>query len=139
MHAESKTKMYSNISKSEFASLQSIARARRFYCSKKSRLTGTVVVINKCDYIAEVERNYSNYYEKLQSDPSEEVKSRISDCMKKLSDQRSSICDKFDILPSEIRTPQFYILPKTHEEFDDNLPLGYPGRPIVSACNSCTE
>ena len=38
-----------------------------------------------------------------------------------------------------MRTPQFYILPKTHKEFDDSLPLGYPGRPIVSACNSSTD
>ena len=84
-------------------------------------------------YIAEVEcqLHNSNYYEKLQSDLSEELKSRLNDCMKKLSEQCSCICDIFDTFPSEIRTPQFYTLPKTHKEFDDNLPLGYPGRPIV--------
>ena len=59
--------------------------------------------------------------------------------MKQLSEQCSNICDKFDTFLSEIRTPQFYILPKTHKEFDDNLPLGYPGCPIVSACNSSTD
>ena len=140
LHAESKTKMFSNISKSEFASLQSLARDDSIVL-KKADKSGTIVVMNKCDYIAEVERQLhnSNYYEKLQSDPSEEVKSRISDCMKQLSEQCSNICDKFDTFPSEIRTPQFYILPKTHKEFDDNLPLGYPGRPIVSACNSSTD
>ena len=140
LHAESKTKMFSNISKSEFASLQSLARDDSIVL-KKADKSGTIVVMNKCDYIAEVERQLynSNYYEKLQSDPSEEVKSRISDCMKQLSEQCSNICDKFDTFPSEIRTPQFYILPKTHTEFDDNLPLGYPGRPIVSACNSSTD
>lgn len=140
LHAESKTKMYSNISKSEFASLQSLARDDSIIF-KKADKSGTVVVMNKCDYIAEVERQLhnSNYYEKLQSDPSEEVKSRITDCMEKLSEQCSSICDKFDTFPSEIRTPKFYILPKTHKEFDVNLPLGYPGRPIVSACNSSTD
>lgn len=140
LHTESKTKMYSNISKSEFASLQSLARDDSIVL-KKADKSGTIVVMNKSDYIAEVERQLhnSNYYEKLQSDPSEAVKSRISDCMKKLSEQCSSLCDKFDTFPSEIRTPQFYILPKTHKEFDINLPLGYPGRPIVSACNSSTD
>ena len=140
MHAESKTKMFSNISKSEFASLQSLARDDSIVL-KKADKSGTIVVMNKCDYIAEVERQLhnSNYYEKLQSDPSEEVKSRISDCMKQLSEQCSNICDKFDTFPSEIRTPQFYILPEMHKEFDNNLPLGYPGRPIVSACNSSTD
>ena len=34
--------------------------------------------MKKCDYIAEIERQFhnSNYYEKLESDPSEEVKSK---------------------------------------------------------------
>ena len=27
----------------------------------------------------------------------------------------------------------------SHKERDDNLPIGYPGRPIVSACNSSTD
>ena len=77
--------------------------------------------------------------EKLESDPSEEVKSRISDFIYKLSEQSPNISDVFDTFPSEMRTPQFYILPKTHEEFDDSLPLGYPGRPIIFACNSSTD
>ena len=31
------------------------------------------------------------------------------------------------------------ILPKIHKEYNETLPLGYTGRPIVSACNSCTD
>ena len=31
------------------------------------------------------------------------------------------------------------MLPKIHKEYDATLPVGYPGRPIVSACNSRTE
>ena len=46
---------------------------------------------------------------------------------------------KFDLFPTYIRNPQIYILPKTHKPFDASLPLGYPGRPIVSACSSNTE
>ena len=33
----------------------------------------------------------------------------------------------------------FYILPKIHKQPNEDLPLKYPGRPIVSACNSPTE
>ena len=67
------------------------------------------------------------------------ITSKISDCIEKLSEQSPNISDVFDTFPSEMRTPQFYILPKTHKEFDGSLPLGYPGRPIVSACNSSTD
>lgn len=56
-----------------------------------------------------------------------------------LSEKHPNISNLFDTFPSEIRTPQFYILPKTHKDFDETLPLGYPGRPIVSACNSSTD
>ena len=37
------------------------------------------------------------------------------------------------------RTPQFYVLPNIHKEHNETFPIGYPGRPIVSACNSYTE
>lgn len=138
--AEPKAKFHSNMSKSEFASLQSLARDSSIVI-KKADKSGTIVIMNKSDYIAEVERqlNNSEYYEKLDSDPSEEVKSRISDCIVKMSLESPNICDVFDTFPSEIRTPMFYILPKTHKDVDTNLPLGYPGRPIVSACSSSTD
>ena len=42
-------------------------------------------------------------------------------------------------IPNENRVPQFYVLPKTHKLYNPSLPLGYPGRPIVSACGSLTE
>ena len=113
MHAESKTKLHSNLSKSEFASLKYLARDNSIVL-KNADKSGTIVIMNKCDYIAEVERQLHNsdYYEKLESDPSEEVKSRISDCIEKLSEQSPNISDVFDTFPSEMRTPQFYILLK---------------------------
>ena len=140
LHNEHKSKRHSNISKSEFASLRSLARDDSIVL-KKADKSGTVVIMNKCDYIAEVERQLHNstYYEKLDSDPSTEVKSKIIDCIEDLSEETPFISDLFDVFPSEIRTPQFYILPKTHKERDDNLPIGSPGRPIVSACNSSTD
>ena len=44
-----------------------------------------------------------------------------------------------DLVNSNSRTPQFYVLPKIHKEHNETFPIGYPGRPIVSACNSRTE
>ena len=42
-------------------------------------------------------------------------------------------------MTSGARTPQFYVLPKIHKEHNGTFPIGYPGRPIVSACNTSTE
>ena len=93
---------------------------------KSTIKSGTIVIMNKSDYIAEVERQLHNsdYYEKLESDPSEEVKPRISDCIEKLSEQSPNISDVFDTFPSEMRTPQLYILTKTHKEFDEKFASG---------------
>ena len=44
-----------------------------------------------------------------------------------------------DLVTTDARTPQFYVLPKIHKEYDATLPISYPGRPTVSACNSRTE
>ena len=63
--AEPKIIKHSNISKSEFTSLQSLARDNSIVI-KKSDKSGTIVVMNKPDYIAKVERQLHNreYYEK---------------------------------------------------------------------------
>ena len=76
--------------------------------------------MKRCDYIAEVERQLHNsyYFEKLDSNLSEEVKSKIVNCVEELSEEISYISDLFDVFLFEI---------------------GYPGRPIVSACNSSTD
>ena len=62
------------ISKSEFTSLRSLSRDYSIVL-KKADKSGTIVITKKCDYISEEEGQLlnSNYYEKLESDPSEEV------------------------------------------------------------------
>ena len=119
LHSEPKCKRHSNISKSEFASLRNLARDDSIVL-KKADKSGTIVIMKKCDYEAEVERQLHNkkYYEKLDSDPSEEVKSKIVNCIEELSEETPYILDLFDVFPSEILSPQFYILPKTHKERD---------------------
>ena len=60
-------------------------------------------------------------------------------CVNKISETNSVVEREFDPIPDNVRVPQFYILPKTHKQYQENLPFGFPGRPIVLACNSYTE
>ena len=64
---------------------------------------------------------------------SDTVEKNVLNCTREISEQNESIYKEFDALPDSIRIPQFYILPKIHKSCDDALPIGYPGRPIVSA------
>ena len=97
--------------------------------------------MNKTDYVKEVERQLKNekYYTKIDHDPSNEVKQNILNCTDEILKKNSRVSEEFDIFPDTIHTPQFYVLPKIHKEFQETLPVGYPGRPIVSACNSYTD
>ena len=108
---------------------------------KKADKSSTVVIMNRQDYIAEVERqlNDKKYYVKLDESPYERFRQEIH---AKITTIQNSEClsnlGAVDI-PNENRIPQSYILPKIHKTYDPRLPLGYPGRPIVSACGSLTE
>ena len=107
MQAEPKIIKHSNIPKSEFTSLQSLARDNSIVI-KKSDKSGIIVAMKKSDYIAKLSVSciIVNIIKKLVSDPSKEVKSRISDCIQKLSAESPNICDAFDTFPPEIRTHQ---------------------------------
>ena len=134
------SKRYSNISKAELSSLRKLSRNESIVI-KKADKSNTIVIMNRCDYESEVLRQLNNqtYYEKVANDPSESIKQNISECIKELNNSNSSVTDQFDTFPTKMRTPVFYVLPKTHKTPDNSLPLHYPGRPIVSACNSPTE
>ncbi|XP_060559766.1 uncharacterized protein LOC132719850 [Ruditapes philippinarum] len=92
-------------------------------------------------YIDEVNRqlNDERYYKKVEKEQHNLTKLKIEECVNEIQENNVSITKQFDMFPSTIRTPQFYILPKTHKSYDEKLPLGYPGRLIVSACSSSTE
>ena len=107
---------------------------------KKADKSNSIVIMDREKYKQEIERQLKNttYYEQQDSNPEENIKSNILKCMEEIS-ERSNISDKLDTFPTKIRTPQFYVLPKTHKEINTSLPIGYPGRPIVSACSSPTE
>ena len=63
--------------------------------------------MNKEDYIKEVERhlNDESYYAKLSSNPSEEIKEKISKCINEIALHNCSVHDELDIFPNKIRTP----------------------------------
>ncbi|XP_053400774.1 uncharacterized protein LOC128557424 [Mercenaria mercenaria] len=128
-------KLYSNISKAELTALHKLASDSSIVI-KKADKSGSIVIMNKNDYKAEVKRQLDNsvYFEKLTEDPGEQVYQNIFKCV-----NNRDIEDEFDTFPDNILTAQFYILPKIHKEYDSKFPLRYPGRPIVAGCNSATE
>ena len=96
--------------------------------------------MNRTDYIEEVERQLKNekYYKHLNEDPSENIDKDIIRTLNYIA-QKEHREELYDLMNANVRVPQFYVLPKIHKEYDATLPLGYPDRPIVSACNSRTE
>ena len=87
------------------------------------------------DYIVKVMQHLDNreHYEKLNDDPTErytdEIKNFLMEMVRRCSiDKDTMSC----VMPNEVRTSRFYILPKIHKP-------GCPGRPIVSSCGAPTE
>ena len=140
LQASPKQTVYSNISKEEMNSLRSLSQDDSVVI-KKADKSNMIIIMNKTDYTKEVERQLTDekYYTELDENPSKAIEQNIFDCINKISETNSAVEREFDPIPNHVRVPQFYILPKTHKQHQDHLPIGYPGRPIVSACNSYTE
>ena len=96
--------------------------------------------MNRTDYIEEVERQLKNekYYKHLNEDPFENTDKDIIRTLNNIA-KKEHREELNDLINANVRVPQFYMLPKIHKEYDATLPVGYPGRPIVSACYSRTE
>ena len=134
-----KYKYQSNLSNEEHQSLNSL-REDQSIVIKKADKGSTIVIMNKCDYSNEVLRQLNDvqYYKKLDCNPLEDFHKEISNIILNSACLNEKV--KEDLIPSnEARMPVFYILPKTHKPHQPDLPLGYPGRPIVSGCGSLTE
>ena len=102
---------------------------------KKADKSLSVVIMNRTDYIEEVERQLKNekYYKHLNEDPSENIDKNIIRTLNNIA-QKEHKEELNDLMNANFRVPQFYVLPKIHKEYNATLPVGYPGRPIVSAC-----
>ncbi|XP_071145079.1 uncharacterized protein [Mytilus edulis] len=94
-----------------------------------------VVVIDRCDYIQEAERQLSDerFYKKLDSDPTPQFNKEITTNLKNMCEQGHIDETTFKYLKPEKSKPgRFYLLPKIHK-------VNNPGRPIVSANDHPTE
>ena len=134
-----KYKYHCNLSPGERKALFDLSHDENIII-KKADKSSSVVIMNRSDYIKEVERQLKNdkYYQKLNEDPSENLAKDITNTVEKIAEKEHK--DELnDLVNSNSRTPQFYVLPKIHKEHNETFPIGYPGRPIVSACNSRTE
>jgi hypothetical protein len=131
---------YTNITKEELECLNNLSKSKDIII-KKADKSASIVIMNRSDYEKEVQRQLmnDNYYEQLNCDFSDQVEENVRLCIDEIKKTNDFIDKEFDIFPEKIRTPQFYILPKIHKKHNQELPIGYPGRPIISACNSWTE
>ena len=94
-----------------------------------------VVVMDKVDYLEEANRQLTEetFYKKLDSDPTKEFSTRITQELKIMKENSHIDKTTFDYLkPDKPKAGRFYLLPKTHK-------VNNPGRPIVSANEHPTE
>ena len=94
-----------------------------------------IVVMDKVNYLEEANRQLTDerFYKKLDSDPTEEFSSKITQELKIMKENSHIDKNTFDYLkPDKPKAGRFYLLPKFHK-------VNNPGRPIVSANGHPTE
>ena len=94
-----------------------------------------VVVMDKVDYLEEANRQVTDerFYKKLDSDPTKEFSTRITQELTIMKENSHIAKTIFDYLkPDKPKAGRFYLLHKTHK-------VNNPGRPIVSANGHPTE
>ena len=87
---------------------------------------GSAVVMDKVDYLEEANRQVTDerFYKKLDSDPTKEFSTRITQELKIMKENSHIDKNTFDYLkPDKPKAGRFYLLPKTHK-------VNNPGRPI---------
>ncbi|XP_041417084.1 uncharacterized protein LOC108715416 [Xenopus laevis] len=104
---------------------------------KKADKGGSIVVMNKEDYLKEAHRQLNNteHYKPLNNDPTERLKTDIDMFLEDacltgvISPEIQELLRK-----DNPRVPIFYLLPKVHKTL-----INPPGRPIVSGVNSLLQ
>ena len=96
---------------------------------------GATVIMDVKDYIDEANRqlNDSNFYRKLDEDPTETHLNLVNNAIDTLQRQKhidQKLAEGLKL--SSAKTPKFYMLPKIHKE-------GNPGRPVVSSIECHTS
>ena len=136
-----KEKVYDNLPKTlkiALKQLKELVLSRTIRISKADK-GGAVVVQNVDKYIAEAHRQLQNptHYTTLKTDPTPKIAKKSNELVDMLH-ERGYITDKTKdwatVNPAEVRTQQFYHLPKIHKSLTDP-----PGRPIISGVGGPTE
>ncbi|XP_071155741.1 uncharacterized protein [Mytilus edulis] len=125
---------FSNLSSEENEAVRKL-KNRDDIIIKPADKGSAVVVMDKCDYIQEAERQLSDerFYKKLDTDPTPQFNKEITTNLKNMCEQGHIDEDTFKYLKPEKSKPgRFYLLPKIHK-------VNNPGRPIVSANDHPTE
>ena len=122
-----------NITKEENKALDGLKKDKNVMIlpADKGRVT---VVMDTVDYNSKIDNLLadSNTYEKLNNDPTNKYKTRVSSVLKRLKDSGKISFNTWQKLyPTAAETPKFYGLPKVHKK-------DYPMRPIVSSVGSIT-
>ena len=115
-----------NLTKSEREALNNL-KNRTDIVIKPADKGGALVIMNSKDYLKEGLRqlNDTNYYQKLNKDPTEDHEKLINNTIDDLVSENAINEETASLLrPNKSRTPKFYMLPKLHKE-------GMPGRSMV--------
>ena len=125
---------HNNLTPAEKGALQEL-KERDDIVIKSADKGSAIVVMDKVDYLEEANRQLMDerFYKKLDSDPTEEFSTKITQELKIMKENSHIDKNTFDYLkPDKPKVGRFYLLPKIHK-------VNNPGRPIVSANGHPTE
>ena len=125
---------HNNLTPAEKGALQEL-KERDDIVIKSADKGSAVVVMDKVDYLEEANRQLTDerFYKQLDSDPTEEFSTKITQELKIMKENSHIDKNTFDYLkPDKPKVGRFYLLPKIHK-------VNNPGRPIVSANGHPTE
>ena len=125
---------HNNLNKSERTALKEL-RSYDDVVIKEADKGAGVVILDKTLYVREALRqlNDDNVYQKLDSDPTEDIITQLNVTLLRLVNEGVITKEMADFAnPKGTKPGRFYLLPKVHK-------IGVPGRPVVSSCSSPTE
>ena len=133
IHCKRKNIPY-NVTKEELEAINNLA-SRTDIVIKRADKGGAVVVCSSEWYRAEALRqlNDNNYYKQVEHDDTKKHEDIVSNKVKEFTD--ANIINRKlakQLTPLESRTPEFYLLPKTHKPT-------ITGRPVISSTGCHTE
>ena len=131
---EQQEKIRNNLSKAELEALEYL-KGRDDIIITKADKGGAIVIQDVDKYVQEANRQLHNkeYYKPVTENLTEKHNKKVNDTINELlTSKKISKCLADGLKLKEVKTSNFYLLPKVHK-------IGNPGRPIVSAINAPTS